>query len=316
MSTLHLLDPEIRATIVAWPKLELTPERLPALRRAISERWELVDPAEAGVSREGVTIPGLTPQHPEVRCLLYRPEKTAPTGAGYLHVHGGGYLLGAPEISDGHNAHLASELGITILSVDYRLAPEHPIPAPLDDCYAALGWLHQNAADLGLDRERIGVGGESAGGGLAAATVLHSMAEGLYPVCFQALTYPMIDDRTGAVSHPGDPLTGEFIWTRERNQMGWSSFLGDAEPAAPFVPARAEALDGLPPTWIGTAELDLFRDENIRYAQRLMGAGVHTELIVYPRTCHGFQLAADASVTRRYLRDHLEALRRGLLIGA
>ena len=120
------------------------------------------------------------------------------------------------------NLHLASILNIVILSVDYRLAPENPIPAPLDDCYAALGWLHENAAKLGVDPERIGVGGESAGGGLAAALAIKARDEGEYGLCWQQLTYPMLDDRTGSSQHYGDPLVGEFVWTRELNQYGLS----------------------------------------------------------------------------------------------
>ena len=140
-----------------------------------------------------------------------------------------------------------------MLSVDYRLAPEHPIPAPLDDCYAALSWLHENATDLGVDPQRIGIGGESAGGGLAAALAIKARDAGEYPICWQALTYPMLDNRTGSEAYPGDALVGEFVWTRELNQYGWQSYLGQAAPEAPQVPARLQSFEGLPPTWMFTA---------------------------------------------------------------
>lgn len=312
MTTRSLLDPEILPALEAFPQISLAREVLPAIRQAAAQMVSLSDAEQFGVLREDVSIPGTSTDHPDVRCLLYRPkERAARTGA-YLHLHGGGYILGAPEGSDLQNVRLASRLGITIVSVDYRLAPEHPVPAGLDDSYAVLAWMHENASDLNIDPERIAVGGESAGGGLAAALALRVRDECKYPICFQLLTYPMIDERTGSEDQPGDPLTGEFVWTRERNQLGWSYYLGGAEPAAPHVPARAESLEGLPPTWLSTAALDLFRDENIAYAQRLLQAGVATELIVYPGACHGFQMAPDARLTKQYLRDHGEALQRGL----
>ncbi|MEO1306141.1 MAG: alpha/beta hydrolase, partial [Pseudomonadota bacterium] len=191
----------------------------------------------------------------------------------------------------------------------------HPVPAALDDSYAVLAWMHQNASGLNVDPNRIAIGGESAGGGLAATLALFARDQGEYPICYQMLTYPMIDDRTGSDAKPGDPLTGEFVWTRARNQLGWAYYLGDVSPAAPHAAARAESVSGLPPAWISTAALDLFRDENIDYAQRLLMAGVATELIIYPGACHGFQMATEARVTKQYIRDHAEALARGLKVG-
>ncbi|MEQ9434293.1 MAG: alpha/beta hydrolase [Hyphomonas sp.] len=314
MSTSYLLDPEIRPAIEAFPKISIASEHLPALRELIARQYAFADLTDTGLSRDVIEVPGLKAGQPAVRCLKYTPTQGARPSGAYLHIHGGGYVMGAPEMSDARNVRLASALGITVLSVDYRLAPEHPIPAPLDDCYAALAWMSQNAKQLGIDPQRIAIGGESAGGGLATATAQWARDTGDYPICFQLLTYPMIDDRTGSAEKPGDPLTGEFIWTRDHNRTGWAYYLGDAVPAAPYVPARATDLSRLPPTWIVTAAMDLFRDENIDYAQRLLSAGVATELVVYPRVCHGFQQAADAQVTKRYLRDQLEALRRGLRI--
>ena len=181
---------------------------------------ELNDPSSKGVYRKEIFVS--VNGQPDVRCLLYGKLNGQEDASGYLHIHGGGYLFGSPEGSDPMNLHLASILNIVILSVDYRLAPENPIPAPLDDCYAALGWLHENSAELGVDCERIGVGGESAGGGLAAALAIKARDEEEYSLCWQQLTYPMLDDRTGSSQHYGDPLVGEFVWTRELNQYGWN----------------------------------------------------------------------------------------------
>lgn len=316
MTTKHLLDPEILPALEAFPDISLEKEMLPMIREAAAQMTELVDAASFGVKREEIEVPGLADDQPAVRCLVYRPNQSDGTTGAYLHLHGGGYLLGAPEGSDLHNVRIAQQLGITIVSVDYRLAPEHPAPAALLDSYAVLAWMHDNASDLRIDPARIAIGGESAGGGLAAALGLHARDKGQYPVCFQLLTYPMLDDRTGSESHPGDPLTGEFVWTRERNRLGWAYYLEDSEPAAPNVPARAESLEGLPPTWISTAALDLFRDENIEYAQRLLRVGIATEFILYPGACHGFQMAPDASVSKQFARDHMEALGRALKSGA
>ncbi len=312
MKTRHLLDPEILPALDAFPDISLEKEGLPLIRQAAAQMVQLADADARGVVRDEIQVPSLYADQPEVRCLVYRPKSSSAAIPAYLHLHGGGYILGSPEGSDAHNVNLAQTLGIIVVSVDYRLAPEHPVPAALHDSYAALAWMHEQAAELGIDAKRIAIGGESAGGGLAASLALFARDQGTYAICHQQLTYPMIDDRTGNDAHPGDPLTGEFVWTRERNQLGWAYYLGETPPAAPHAAARADSLENLPPAWISTAALDLFRDENIDYAQRLLKAGVATELTLYPGACHGFQMAPDAKVTKQYLRDHAEALSRGL----
>jgi len=313
MSTLHLLDPEIHPLLELMPSLSFSAEILPMIREQIADTIQMGDAEEMNVIREEILVPGLKGE-PQVRCLKYTPVNVSKNCAAYLHIHGGGYVVGLPEQSDLLNLKMAAELGIMVVSVDYRLAPEHSIPAPLDDCYAVLAWLHQNSDELGIDPARIAIGGESAGGGLAAALALRARDAGEFPICFQALVYPMLDDRTGSDDMPGDPVTGEFVWTRTSNQFGWASYLGHADRAAPQVPARALSLKGLPPAWIATATLDLFREEDVAYAQRLMADGVVTELVVYPATCHGFQLVAEATISKRFYRDHLSAIARGLSI--
>ena len=311
-STKHLLDPELQVMADAPFIPELTDDNISKARDNMAAKAVgLADPSSHNVQRSEIFVS--QPDGPDVRCLLYQPKADADNNrAGYLHIHGGGYLFGAPEGSDLSNLLIASKLGVTVLSVDYRLAPEHPIPAPLDDCYAALAYLHEHAEELGVDVRRIGIGGESAGGGLAAALAIKARDAGEYAVCFQALTYPMLDDRTGSEQNPGDPLVGEFVWTRQLNQYGWSRYLGDAERAAPQVPARLDSYAGLPPTWMFTATMDLFRDENIDYARRLMEAGVSCDLVVYPGACHGFQMVEGSKISKRFRKDFMEALERGL----
>lgn len=309
MSTKHLLAEELHPLIDLIPSTDITEETLPAVRAVGAKGVVLGDPEAAGVTREEIIIPGADQ---DVRCLLYKPQQLGEGRPGYVHVHGGGYITGSAEGSDLSNIQICAKLGTVVLSVDYRLAPEHPIPAPLDDCHAGLVWLHENAESLGLSRERIAVGGESAGGGLAAALAIKARDEGRYAVCHQHLTYPMLDNLTGTDGQPGDPLVGEFVWTRSRNQFGWTSYLGDAAALAPQVPARVEEYSGLPHTWMFTAALDLFRDENIDYAQQLLAAGVAVELHLYPDACHGFQLLPGTSLGARYEADHLAALARGL----
>ncbi len=314
-STKHLLDPELLPLLETIVDFNLSDEMMLKIRENPWPIPSLKDPESRGVAREEVLI-----SHegaPDVRCLLYKPlEETDDRQPGYLHMHGGGYLFGQPEGSDAMNLKICSELGAVVVSVDYRLAPEDKVPGPLNDCYAALAWLHNNAEELNVDADRIGIGGESAGGGMAAALGLMARDENEYAVCHQHLTYPMLDDRTGSDEHPGDPLVGEFVWRREYNQYAWDAYLGDAPRRSPYVPARTESLEGLPPTWMHTVTLDLFRDENIDYAKRLMAAGVPTELSVYSGACHGYQGVVEATISKRYTREFMEALAKGLGVRA
>ena len=310
MSTKHLLLEELHPIVDNFPSLQFRDDGMAKLREILSANVEIGDPERAGVIREEIYAP--VSDGTQVRCLVYRPQQQTGQVPGYLHIHGGGYIIGSVEGSDLMNLMLCAKLGIVIVSVDYRLAPEHPIPAPLEDCYGGLAWLVSQAQELQVDTARIGVGGESAGGGLAAALAIYARDKSEYKICHQHLTYPMLDDRTGTDEQPGDPLTGEFVWTRESNQYGWNSYLRDAPRAAPQVPARVEDVAGLPNTWMFTATMDLFRDENIEYAQRLMAAGIHTELVVYPGACHGFQNLPNTQIGERFVNDHREALARGL----
>lgn len=209
---------------------------------------------------------------------------------------------------------LVTHLGCALISIDYRLAPETVFPGAIEDCYAALAWVFRHADTLGIDAARIGVAGESAGGGLAAALALLARDRGEFPLAFQHLIYPMLDDRT--CTRPPHPHAGEFIWHAANNRFGWTALLGHApgiDGVSPYAAAaRATRLDGLPPTFLSVGSLDLFLDENLDYAQRLLRAGVPTELHVLPGGVHGFDLVPGARVSETARRLSHDALRRFL----
>jgi acetyl esterase/lipase len=226
-------------------------------------------------------------------------------------MHGGGMVMGSIDGDDLRFDRWCPRHSCVGVSVEYRLAPETPYPGPLDDCYAGLRWVYDNAEELGVDRARIGIGGPSAGGGLAAGLGLLARDRGEVPLMFQMLIYPMIDDRQITPSSQWmDP-----IWPPAANTYGWRSYLGDraAGPDVPIyaAPARAEDLSGLPPTFVTVGALDGFSDENIDYAVRLRHAGVPVELHVYPGMPHGFDaLLPDLALSRRARRDMGEWLAR------
>jgi acetyl esterase/lipase len=318
MHSEHLVDPELKQALDAFPAFELTRDMLPALRAMLQERLAgAATPTDAAVVSDKITIPG--PAHaPVIEILHYRAAgPTAPLPA-LLHIHGGGYILGTAAMMDAENRLLAADLKCAVFSVEYRLAPETPYPGPLEDCYAALKWMYDNASALNIDRTRMGVKGESAGGGLAAALSLLSRDRGEVPLAFQHLIYPMIDDRTGAGS-PSDPhrFVGEYVWTRAQNQLGWSALLGKTPGESGVSPyaaaARAEDLTRLPPTFISVGALDLFLEENMDYARRLTRAGVPVEFHLYPGAFHGFDLQPrTARIAQAASRDSREALRRAM----
>jgi len=268
----------------------------------------------AGVEAERRVVPA-GDGDPGVPVWVYRPaQRVQPSGA-LVWIHGGGFVLGSPVTYHDTCSRLADELGIVVVSVDYRLAPAHPFPAGLEDCYAALAWLHAEAADLGVDPGRIAVGGDSAGGGLAAclAQLVHDRGE--LSLAFQLLVYPMLDDRTVLrADHAG---TGRFVWSPVSNRFGWTAYLGHRpreEPPAPYAAAaRRDDLTGLPPAWIGVGDLDLFHAEDVGYARRLTEAGVPCELSVVPGMYHGADGFFPQAPTTAAFRDAMtSALRAGL----
>ncbi len=234
------------------------------------------------------TLPGRDGR-PDVQVHLYeRADRRRPTGVLYW-IHGGGFVIGSPEMSHADCAMFADELEVLVVSVDYRLAPEDPFPEGLEDCYTGLRWIHDHAEEIGIDPGRIAVGGNNAGGGLAACLAQLAHDRGDVDLCFQLLVYPMLDDRTVLRADHGG--TGEFIWSPATNRFGWTSYLGRApEPDdAPEYAAGARRADlsGLPPAWIGVGDLDLFHGEDVAYGTALQEAGIPCDLVVVPGMYHG-----------------------------
>ena len=320
MTMTHRLDPELAAPLEAWltaTKGGIDLHDIPAARRMMDElaaaQMAKAQPIE-GVSTEDRQVPGPAGA-PEVFVRLYQPTDRPDTVPALLWIHGGGYVLGSVERDDLLAKHLARVGQCVVASVEYRLAPEHPFPAPVEDCYAALKWLSAQSAELGVHTSRIAIGGASAGGGLAAGLALLTRDRAEVEVAFQLLIYPMIDDRTIAPASEAVPDT--FVWTRANNRMGWRAYLGREPGGAEVSPyaaaARATNLTGLPPAYIPVGDLDLFVDENMTYAQRLLAAGVPTELHVYPGAFHGFNgFVPSAEISRRFNADRDNALKRML----
>jgi triacylglycerol lipase len=315
MDTIHMVDAELRPLLEVFPPMQLSMETLEETRGRV---FPLPEPDTTRTTQERRTIPGPAGA-PDLEVLVYRPKDASGPLACIYHIHGGGYVLGQAKSQEAPHRQISADLNCAIVSVDYRLAPETPFPGPVEDCYAGLAWTVRAAGELGVDASNIGVMGESAGGGLAAALALLARDRGECALAFQHLIYPMLDDRTCAHPDP-HPHTGEFIWHAHNNHFGWKSLLGHdpgREGVSPYAaPARAESLAGLPPTFISTGALDLFLEEDIEYARRLIRVGVPTELHVYPGAFHGFDMAPDASVSRQARRDSREALARFLQAGA
>jgi acetyl esterase/lipase len=246
----------------------------------------------------------LVPGDPPVPVRVHRPKDVEGPLPCLYSMHGGGYVIGSYAMDDPVFDVLCPKLGIVGVSVEYRLAPDSPYPAALDDCYAGLRWTQGHAAELGIDRGRIGVGGVSAGGGLAAALALLARDRGEFSVAFQLLECPMLDDRQVTRS---SQIAGLPVWSRESNTFGWRSYLGalHGSEEVPYTaaPARAIDLTGLPTAFVSVGGVDGFLDEDVDYAVRLNHAGVDVELHVYPGACHGYQMAEGSEVTRQSRRD-------------
>jgi acetyl esterase/lipase len=272
-------------------------------------------PTDARVTVENRSIPG-TDTGAEIALRIYAPvDREAEPAPALVFFHGGAFVLGDAYTEELRCLRYAAEAGCVVVSVDYRLAPEHPYPAAIDDCYAALEWTVAHAGALHIDPARVGVGGSSAGGALAAATALRARDSGGPPLVFQVLNYPVIDDRMQTPSMLAFDATP--MWTNGANADMWVHYLGDPDDrgdVSPYAaPARAADLEGLPPAYVLTAELDPLRDEGIQYACRLMEAGVPTELHTVAGACHGFDIIAAGGVLgHRAIDEQVRALVRGL----
>ena len=313
------IDPELQAVLEFLPSLDL--ENPGQARAGLTEMSALMTDSidETGVSIEDRSIPGASGAA-NIAIRIYRPEALQEKTAGLLYIHGGGFVVGNLDTEHAGPIGVCRALGIVVVSTDYRKAPEHPYPAGLDDCFTALQWLHANADELSVDRERIGIRGGSAGAGLSAGLALLARDRGGPDICFQYLGIPELDDRLQTVSMT--EFTDTPLWNRPNAVLSWQYYLGDSYiPGGDDVPytaaparASVEQLRGLPPAYVSTMEFDPLRDEGIEYALKLLQAGVNVELHSFPGTFHGSELMADAAVSQRGLSEGLEALRRGLKV--
>ncbi len=311
------IDPESLEGLDAL--LNLVPggvSRIPDIveRRATTKRLRDMATADLPPNRNVVTentiIDG-TDGKPDIALGVFRPANATGELPGIYHMHGGGMVMGSVEEDALICAMLCEALNAVIVSVDYRLAPEHPYPAAVDDCYAGLVWTADNAGELGIDRNRLAIFGGSAGGGLAIATALRARDRGGPSLSIMMALYPMIDDRNETPS--SHEVTDVGIWDRDVNLEAWNWYLAGKPADAYAAPARAENLAGLPPAFIDVGEVDLFRDEDIRFATRLLQAGVPTELHVYPGAYHASEIIApDAALSATIWARRIEALQRVL----
>jgi len=293
------LDPELVGLVELLPDLSDTLDDVPGARELLAGLIPSVPPQ----GEDGLEISDV--QLRESRMRVYRPREAAGDLPAVLHIHGGGFVLGSVDIDHPQAVAMALRLGAVVGSVDYRLAPEHPHPAAVEDCYEAL--VHLAGLD-GVDRDRIAVHGQSAGGALAAATALLARDRHGPRLCFQVLEIPVLDDRLTTPSmttHVATPL-----WSRPQAEASWRHYLGDREADQYAAPARATDLTGLPAAYVLTCELDPLRDEGIDYAARLLAAGVSVELHSFPGAFHGTALAQGSAIAGRMEDERLGALDR------
>lgn len=303
------LDPELAGSLQGLPEVDYwNVEDWPALR---AEADVPPTPAPAGMAIRNLRIPGLETGDPEVAVRLYRPAAVTSENV-LVWIHGGGFVRGNINSNDAMCISWAQDVGCNVVSVDYRLAPEHPFPAAPNDCFAALRWAASGPEEIGITPSRIAVGGASAGGCIAAGVALMARDRRGPELCYQLLVIPVLDDRLETPSSRTihDPRT----WNRRKAEAGWHYYLGGnthGETSPYAAPARAAELAGLPPATVLVEEMDLLRDEGVGYANRLTAAGVRTDLIVYAGTFHGHATRApEAAISKRLVRDRLEAVQK------
>lgn len=318
MSVLDRIDPEYLPIVKMVPIIDL--EDVAQARAALKAVFEAAGtaPADPRVASADHQVPGWE-SSPDVLVRTFRPVDATGDLPALLWIQGGGYVLGAADLDDALCGQIAIEQQCLVASVAYRRAPEAPFPAASDDCYAAARWLFAQARTLGVDASRIAVGGASAGGGAAAALALRARDSGDFAFVHQLLIYPMIDDRNDSES--ARRITDPELWSRKNNGLAWKAYLGSAhgsDDVSPYAaPSRASDLGRLPPATIFVGELDVFLDESIDYARRLIAAGVPTELHLYPAVHHGFDVhKADAVTSQRFIADRGHALSRAFAKGS
>jgi acetyl esterase/lipase len=315
MSRRDLIDPESRGPLDQFLQamsggLDFIPD-IAERRAALKGLEEAVEaPPNPNVASEDRQVPG-PDGAPDVTVRIYRPARASGPLPGIYFIHGGGMTSGDIEDEEPVATVICERVGAVVVSVGYRLAPENPHPAQAEDCYAGLTWMARSVGELGVDPGRLAIYGGSAGGGLTIATSLLARDRGFPAIRFQMPIYPMIDDRNETPS--SQEITDIGVWDRAGNIEAWQWYLGDGKPDQYAAPARAEDLSGLPPTFIDVGTVDLFRDEDIVFAMRLMQAGVPTELHVYPGAYHASEnFAPEAALSRRIWECRIDALRRAL----
>jgi acetyl esterase/lipase len=307
-------DPEIAAALAPMAESGFTPPAVGDIagRRAM---WEPI----IGAASAAQPIPAdvTTSEHyataedgAQIKMRWYVKDGATP-GPAVLFFHGGGYIFGHIDLFDGPVSRYASASGVPMLSVEYRRAPEHPFPTPLEDGYAALRWLHEHAAELGVDPGRVGVMGDSAGGGMAAALTILARERGGPKIARQILLMPMLDDRTRTPDQHIEPFA---LWSYDDSATAWPALLGGAaggpDVPATAAPARLEDATGLPPVYIEVGQIDVFRDEDTAYATKLSRAGVPVEFHLHPGAPHEFDsIAFDSDVARRAIADRVRVLK-------
>ncbi|GBF13939.1 carboxylesterase NlhH [Rhodococcus sp. Br-6] len=308
------IHPELRPLIPALPRVDITEPVAFRSRQRIraTELAAAVDRPE-GMAVVDRLVPGPAGA-PDVPVRLYTPGGVSSEVGALVWFHGGGYVFGEIEASERACVEIADVVGCVVVSVEYRLAPEHPYPAGLDDCSAALTWVAEHGDELGVDPSRLAIGGVSAGAGLAAALALRARDEKGPRLVYQVLDNPMLDDRVETASIR--EFTDTPLWTYRQAVLGWEFYLGDWSADTPSYAAAARAADvsGLPPAWISANEVDPLRDEAIEYALRLMRAGVPVELHHRPGTFHGSNGFPGISVSDRTREDMHLGLKSALAV--
>lgn len=304
------IDPALAARVAHLPVSNLDD---PVAARKQGEAFG-IRPSVAGTAAERLTVSDATvPPDPGVPIRIYLPSDRAPAAA-ILWIHGGGFVRGSVEIDDPLARRAAVVAASVVVSVDYRLAPEHPFPAAVEDCYAALCWLSAHSRELGVTSERLAVAGYSAGGCLAASVALLSRDRGGPTICFQALGVPVLDDRLDTPSMA--TFVDTPLWNRRLAERSWEHYLGQArdEVSSYAAPGREADLRGLPPTYISTAQFDPLRDEGLAYGRRLLEAGVRVEQHQFAGAIHGSHLFPDTTLGFRLGQELFAVLREALVV--
>ena len=317
---IKLVDPELALLLESFPQLDIWTDLIKTRQRASEMRAKMIPqmPKILGVESTDYSIPNI--DGPEVLVRVYRPKDQEGPLPALLWIHGGGYCLGSMEGEDNVVRQITKAVGAVIVSVDYRLAPEHPFPAALNDCRGALQWLVDNTNWLAVDPARIAVGGISAGAGLAAGLALYIRDKTEIQLNFQFLLCPMIDDR--CVTASSHMITDKRVWNRDSNLIAWKHYLNRVKTpeketykdVSEYAAAsRATDLSGLPPAYIAVGSVDAFVDENRDYAQRLEASGVSTQFDVFEGGFHGFEfIAPSAKISKEARKSHFGALRNAL----